>query len=85
LNKPALALAERHRKRQGAGSDAHTTGEVGGAFVEVPYHPNEPGAFLRALEHGKVRGETAPRAVHLASTWAKVRKRLPSSPGDLAR
>jgi predicted metal-dependent phosphoesterase TrpH len=85
LNNPALTLAERHRKRKGAGSDAHTTAEVGGAFVEVPYHPNEPAAFLRALEHGRVRGETAPRAVHLASTWAKVRKRLPSSPGEAAR
>lgn len=85
LNERALALAERHAKRKGAGSDAHTTAEVAGAFVEVPYHRNEPAAFLRALEQGKVRGETASRAVHLASTWAKFRKRLPSSPGEAAR
>jgi dephospho-CoA kinase len=81
LNKPALTLANRYGKLRGAGSDAHTTGEVGGAYVEVPRHPNKPEAFLHALAQGTVQGETTWRAVHLASTWAKVRKRLPSPPG----
>lgn len=81
LNEAAEALAARHGKLRGAGSDAHTPAEVGGAWVEVPAHPNEPGAFLRALEHAKVHGESSSRAVHLASTWAKVRKRLPGAPG----
>jgi dephospho-CoA kinase len=85
LNQPALELADRHGKLKGAGSDAHTTGEVGGAFVEVPRHPNLPGAFLRALGRGKIQGATAARVVHLASTWAKLRKRLPGPPGDGGR
>jgi dephospho-CoA kinase len=81
LNEPAVALAQRHQKLQGAGSDAHTPAEVAGAYVEVAHHVNQPAAFLRALGRGSVHGETAPRAVHLSSTWAKVRKRLPGSPG----
>lgn len=80
LNGPARALARRHGLPVGAGSDAHTLAEVGGAWVEVPEHPNEPEALLEALERGTVRGETAPWHVHLASTWAKVRKRLPGAP-----
>lgn len=81
-NRPAEDLARRHGKLRGAGSDAHTVGEVAGAWVEVPWHPNEPGAFLDAL--GSLRGivgREASRLVHLASTWAKVRRKLPGAPG----
>ncbi len=80
LNEPAEALARKHGLPRGAGSDAHTVGEVAGAWVEVPAHPNEPAALLAALAGGRIEGRTAPWAVHLASTWAKVRKRLPGSP-----
>lgn len=80
LNGPARELARRHGLPGGAGSDAHTVGEVGGAWVEVPRHANEPKAFLEALDRGRVHGRTAPWSVHLASTWAKVRKRLPGAP-----
>ena len=79
LNEPAEDLAARWDKARGAGSDAHTVGEVAGAFVEVGEHPNQPAALLKALEEARIRGVTAPRSVHLASTWAKVRKRLPFS------
>jgi len=72
LNEPAEALARAHGKARGAGSDAHTLGEVGGAWVEVPYHENSPEAFLAALASGRVQGRTAPVWTHLASTWAKV-------------
>jgi hypothetical protein len=81
LNEAADALAERHGRLKGAGSDAHTPAEVGGAFVEVPRHVNRPAALLDALSRGRVQGASASRAVHLASTWAKLRKRLPGSPG----
>lgn len=80
LNGPAGELAARHGRLRGAGSDAHTLGELGGAWVEVPVHPNRPGALLRALEDGRVEGRTASNLVHLASTWAKVRKKLPGAP-----
>ncbi|MCG6987503.1 MAG: dephospho-CoA kinase [Gemmatimonadetes bacterium] len=80
LNAPAEALAARHGKLRGAGSDAHTLGELGGAFVDVPVHPNRPDALLSALPLAAVGGRTASSLVHLASTWAKVRKRLPGAP-----
>lgn len=80
LNGAALELAERHRKLHGAGSDAHTLGELGGAFVEVPSHPNTPDGLRSALTSARTGGRTASYLVHLASTWAKVRKRLPGPP-----
>jgi predicted metal-dependent phosphoesterase TrpH len=80
LNEPGEELAARWSKPRGAGSDAHMLGEVAGAWVEVVEHPNEPAALLAALEHGQVRGVTTPWVVHLASTWAKVRKRFPGAP-----
>lgn len=80
LNARARALAERHGLPGGAGSDAHTLGEVAGVWVEAPPHPNEPRALLEALGGASVHGRSAPRTVHLASTWAKVRKRLPGAP-----
>jgi dephospho-CoA kinase len=77
LNQPAEELAARHGKLRGAGSDAHTVGEVAGAFVEVPAHANRPDELLKALRRSAVRGRMTPWIVHLASTWAKVRKHLP--------
>ncbi len=80
LNEPAEELAREEGKLRGAGSDAHTIGELGGAWVELPFHPNHPEALLEALEEGVIQGRTAPWRVHLASIWAKLRKRLPGSP-----
>ncbi len=80
LNGPALSLAERHGRLRGAGSDAHTLGELGGAFVEVPAHPNTASGLRAALRSARTGGRTASHLVHLASTWAKVRKRLPGAP-----
>ena len=76
LNAPAVALAEAHGKLKGAGSDAHTVGEVGGGWVELPRHENSPEGLLGALAQGRVGGKTTPYWVHMASTWAKVRKAL---------
>jgi dephospho-CoA kinase len=76
-NARAEALAERYSKLRSAGSDAHTVGELGNAFVELPHHPNRADALLSALRNARVGGTEASRLVHLASTWAKVRKKLP--------
>ena len=73
----AVQIAETSGLLRSAGSDAHTLGEVGRSFVELPQHANEPGALLEALAQGTIHGVTSHPAVHLASTWAKVRKRLP--------
>jgi predicted metal-dependent phosphoesterase TrpH len=79
LNQPAMALAGAHGKLTGAGSDAHTLREVGKAWVDVPAHENNSEALLEALAKATVSGETAPLWIHLASTWAKVRKAFPGS------
>jgi predicted metal-dependent phosphoesterase TrpH len=78
LNDRALAWAEEKGKLMGAGSDAHTVAEIGRGYVEVPNFEPTRDSFLRALSQGKVAGmvNTSP-AYRLASTWAKVRKRLP--------
>jgi len=76
----AEGLAERHGKLRGAGSDAHTVGEVGTTYVEVPPHPNRPDALLAALRAASTTGRSSSHIVHLASTWAKIRKKLPGAP-----
>lgn len=76
-NTPAASLATRFKKPGGAGSDAHTVGEVGRCFVDLPEHPNNPRSLLQVLGDGRIHGREASRFVHVASTWAKLRKRLP--------
>ena len=72
-------LSLRHGLLQGAGSDAHSVGEIGNAWVQLPRHPNEPQAFLGALRSATIHGTTASPHVFLLSNWAKVRKRLPGA------
>ena len=74
-NELAEELAERHGRLRGAGSDAHTLGELGRAHVIVTPHANRPEALLAALESCQTVGTASSRLVHLASTWAKVRGR----------
>ena len=77
-NPRAADLAARHGKLTGAGSDAHTLGEIGNAWVDLPDHANRPEAMLAALGSARPDGREASRLVHLASTWAKLRKKLPA-------
>lgn len=77
LNGRAEQVAERHRLLRGAGSDAHTLGEVAACWVDVPAHLNRPSELLDALTRAEPHGVTSHPVVHLASTWAKVRKALP--------
>lgn len=82
MNERALDLATRHGRLIGAGSDAHTIGELGNAWVDLPVHANEPAALLAALADARPSGREASQLVHLGSTWAKVRKKLPGAPGS---
>ena len=76
LNDKAVEWASARGVPLGAGSDAHTLAEVGRAWVELPRFEPEPRAFLAALRHGTIHGTMSSYAVHLASTWAKLRKKL---------
>lgn len=82
LNRAALELARRHGRLPGVGSDAHTVGEVARSCIEVPRHDNTAPALRHALAEARMFGVSSSHWVHLASTWAKVRKKLPSAPGD---
>ena len=77
LNARAVAVADESGLLRAAGSDAHTLREVARSWVELPQHDNTPEALRQALEQGVIVGRTSHPSVHLASTWAKVRKRLP--------
>lgn len=78
LNERAAAWGRVRDLPLGAGSDAHTLREVARTHVELPaFDVDDPAALLAALRHGTLHGTSSSRAVHLASTWAKVRKRLP--------
>jgi predicted metal-dependent phosphoesterase TrpH len=76
LNRRAVDWAEARGLPVGAGSDAHTLGEVGRAWVELPAFADEPAALLGALRQARIGGLLSSRAVHIASTWAKVRKKV---------
>lgn len=76
-NAEALRFARRHGKLAGAGSDAHTAGEIGNGFVEMPDFSPDRESFLRALAQGEVLGRIrASPLVRVASTYAKLHKRL---------
>ncbi|HSJ24640.1 MAG TPA: PHP domain-containing protein [Longimicrobiales bacterium] len=76
LNERAVAWAGRRGVPTGAGSDAHTLAEVGRAWVELPEFENTPAGLLAALSQGSLHGTLSSHVVHLASTWAKLRKRI---------
>ena len=71
-NVKAWKLAREHGKATSAGSDAHTLGEIGRAYVEMPEFDG-PEDFLNSLAHGKIFGQKSSYLAHFASTWAKIR------------
>lgn len=76
LNERAVVWAKNSGIPLGAGSDAHTLREVGRAWVTVPPCDDEPRALVEALRRGTIHGNTSPWTVHIASTFAKLRKRV---------
>jgi predicted metal-dependent phosphoesterase TrpH len=74
-NERAERFAAEHGKLVSAGSDAHTPGEIGLAYVEMPDFEG-PKEFLAALEKGRIVGRRASPLVHVISTLAKARTRL---------
>jgi predicted metal-dependent phosphoesterase TrpH len=74
LNAQAVQWAQARGLPLGAGSDAHTLAEVGRAYADVPVFEHDAQSFREALRAGRIHGQESPRAVHLASTYAKVHK-----------
>jgi predicted metal-dependent phosphoesterase TrpH len=81
-NRRALAWARENGKLSGAGSDAHTASEVGAGYVELPAFQPERESLLDALRRGSITGQTRSSALYrMASTYAKLHKRLPFRSG----
>lgn len=70
----ALAFATKYGIPKSAGSDAHTLGEIGRTYVEMPEFKGKDD-FLEALEGGKITGHITNPLIHFASAWTKLRKR----------
>jgi predicted metal-dependent phosphoesterase TrpH len=74
-NERAVRFAQEHGLAVSAGSDAHSPGELGRAYVEMPNFDG-PQEFLQALRQGRIVGRLSSPAVHLLSRWAWLRRRL---------
>ncbi len=71
----AQVFAQKHGIPQSAGSDAHTPGEIGNAYIEMPEF-NGKEDFLNALVKGKISGHRTNPLIHFGSAWARLKKRL---------
>lgn len=67
----SLQFAGDHGLPGSAGSDAHSIGEIGNAYVQMADFDG-PQEFLKSLAGATVEGRQASFGVHFASTWAKV-------------
>jgi predicted metal-dependent phosphoesterase TrpH len=74
-NQAAAELAQAHGKLATAGSDAHTLWEIGRCYLEMPPFEDNAPAFLAALKASRPGGEISPFWPHVASTYARWRKR----------
>ncbi len=57
-------------------TDAHTTMEIGRAYVEMPEFDGSPEDFLRALAEGQIVGRRMSPLVHVLTTLTKIKKRI---------
>lgn len=71
----AREFAKKHNIPGTAGSDAHSTGEIGHTYVEMPDFTGKDN-FLQALRKGKIHKQLSNPLVHFNSTWAKIKKSL---------
>lgn len=75
-NVAAAELSLKHQKLVTAGSDAHTLTEIGRCTLELPPFEDNAASFLAALQEAKPVGQVSPFWPHLASTYARWRKRV---------
>ena len=71
----ALSFGRAHGLALGAGSDAHTPVEIGGAYVEMREF-KDPQDFLEAVKGGQVAGRRANPLVHLPTRVTRLLKAL---------
>ncbi len=71
----ARAFARKHGLPMSAGSDAHTSYEIGNAYVEMPDFNNRD-EFLKSLAQGRIIGHRTNPLAHVNSLWARLRSNL---------
>jgi len=71
----AKQTAEEFGLLRSAGSDAHTPGEIGNAYVEMPEWTTKE-EFRAALAQGEVYGHRSSMLVHVPSTVTRMRRRI---------
>jgi predicted metal-dependent phosphoesterase TrpH len=71
----AQIFAQKHGIAQSAGSDAHTTYEIGNAYIEMPEF-NGKDEFLQSLAQGTIHGHRSSMVMHLFSSWARLKTQL---------
>jgi predicted metal-dependent phosphoesterase TrpH len=74
-NERAARFAQEHGLAMSAGSDAHSTRELGRALVEMPDFEG-PREFIEALKQGRIVGRLSSPLVHFYSRWAWLRRRF---------
>jgi len=71
----AQMFAEKYGIPQSAGSDAHTVGEIGNAYIEMPEFRGRDD-FLQALAKGNILGRRSNPLVHFRGLWTRLRKQF---------
>jgi len=74
-NGRARRFAQDHNLLTAAVTDAHTPGELGSSYVEMPDFDG-PYGFLQSLKQAKLVTHTASPFVHVLSYWARLRRRV---------
>jgi predicted metal-dependent phosphoesterase TrpH len=75
FNQRALAYAQEHGLLAGAGSDTHTYGEYGKAYVEIPPFSNAQ-EFLQSMRQGTWHGRLSSPLVHARTRLDRTMKIL---------
>ena len=71
----AKDFAEKYGIVKGAGSDAHTTKEIGNAYLEMPEF-NGKDEFLKSLAQASIYGHRSSPLAHIFSTWARLKSKI---------
>jgi predicted metal-dependent phosphoesterase TrpH len=71
----AAAFARKHGLPASAGSDAHSTREIGRTYVEMPPFQDKEG-FLKSLSASRIQRRRSSPFVHAYTVWSKVIKAL---------
>jgi len=66
-------FAQKHQLLRGAGSDSHSTAEIGRAFVTIPEFSNRE-EFLQSMAESEIIGKRADIAVYYRSLLRRTRK-----------